>query len=202
MLPAAGGIESIAWGLIMGGGGARIRSLQTGSTSPSTDNQTEVTVTIAPVDLSQSFVIATTTVTRNDSTSGTGNYSARVDLVNSTTLRISNPARLSPDIAVEWTVVELEGASVQQITTFLNASGTNLTDRIVSIAPVDPSRTFVVMTTSFDTPWAMTLTDALFNTCYGQIISPTELRVMRRGRFLDSGDVLAVSVTAFVVEVK
>lgn len=122
--------------LLMGKGGAKIKSVQTGTTNFG-NNDRNVTATIDAVDLTKTFVIA-------DYRGGGENLSSLM-----CTAALTSPTTLSfqretadGNCTIYWQVIELEGnASVQSFATTFTATSTNVT-----ISKVDPARAFVVTT--------------------------------------------------------
>jgi len=137
MLPIAGDIESIVYGLILGGGGggARVKKVQRGTTDLS---GTSVDITISAVELTRTIVLIQWTT---GAFSKAASFHVGAALTASTTLRLQRYSS-GTTCTVTWEVIEFaEGVTVQHLST--SPSGDTAT---VTISPVDIDRSFVICT--------------------------------------------------------
>lgn len=141
MLPIAGAgdIEAIVWGLILGGGGgAKIKSVQTGEVLLANGGDTNLNITIAAVDLSKSFAILQI---RGSAVDTVRDGRVRATLTNTTTLNLRREGN-DASLRIRWHVVEFQGeAAVQQIVTPSHTGE-------ATISPVDLNKAFVVVSNS------------------------------------------------------
>lgn len=134
-----GDIESVAWSLIVGGGGgARIKSSQYGTAQMG--GTTSLTVTISPVDPSKSIVLITETIGSVPEAEATLDVVMVTGYVSGPTqLTLQRASSKSRSIYVRWNVIEFEGAKVQRISGTMPSSS-NQVD--LTISSVDPSSSF------------------------------------------------------------
>lgn len=121
-------------GLIGSGGGITVRSLQRGRTF---DGLTEVDIPIDPVDLSEAVLIVEARGDTRNSQSNAGRLVA-VRLTSTTNIRAERVST-NGSMLIDWTVVELAGASVQNL--WLPQTSEVMA---VPIDPVDPSSSIVI----------------------------------------------------------
>lgn len=199
MLPTgAGDMESIVWGLILGGGGgAQIKQVQRGAVTFPQDG-TSAYATISAIDPSKAFLVFRKSYAQPvPKSAGSSAFAIMGKIHGPTQIGFHRPAGVIGQTPIDWEVVEFaRGISVQTVETSL---ADNVSSRTVTISPVDPARTFLIHSWKFQSGVGSSDNDAQwlhYNEPTVYLVDATTLTFLRSG----SSNYRAIDVVVQVVE--
>lgn len=183
------GAEAHMWSLVNGGGGASIKSVQSGITTLG-NSISFVDISLMAVNLSRAY--ANVFIMGGSGADTFGELCVSGRFTSATNLRLSRKATTGSNCNVGWQVTEfLSGVSVQQVVATL----ANVAFVDVAIASVNPAKT--MLQCSWESPVAGTVVAYGQMSPYPSITTPTNLHIERR-----DGSASATEAVVFVVEVK
>lgn len=160
-------------GGVLGGlsGGLKIKSIQRGTLSLASGSFSQ-TVTISSVDLSKSIVRVNGYRAQVSLTGDVGQIFVRARLSSNTQIAFTRNGSSTPQLFVEWEVIEFENATIQ---TGDLSVGSSSTTGVANVSATSTSKTLLFFTTEFNSTAALYHT----NVFTGRITSSTQVTFTR-----------------------